>query len=63
MNSPILEYLAFYGIDPAYIIIGLLAVVFIFLNLIILNLFKNIKNLIKQGSHRTFNRNINITIN
>ena len=36
MNSPILEYLAFYGIDPAYIIIGLLAVVFILLILYII---------------------------
>lgn len=36
MNSPILEYLASYGIDPAYIIIGLLAVVFILLILYIM---------------------------
>ena len=45
MNSPILEYLAFYGIDPAYIIIGLLAVVFLFVILLIINFFKIIKKL------------------
>lgn len=36
MNSPILEYLASYGIDPAYIIMGLLAVVFILIILYII---------------------------
>lgn len=40
MNSPILEYLASYGIDPAYIMIGLLAVMLILIILYIVNLCK-----------------------
>lgn len=40
MNSPILEYLASYGIDPAYIIIGLLAVVFVLIILYIIVICK-----------------------
>lgn len=36
MNSPILEYLMSYGIDPAYIMIGLLAVMLILIILYII---------------------------
>lgn len=35
MNSPILEYLASYGVDPAYIIIGLLVIMLILIILFI----------------------------
>lgn len=40
MNSPILEYLASYGIDPAYIIIGLLVITLVLIILYIINLCK-----------------------
>ena len=40
MNSPILEYLAAYGIDPAYIMIGLLIVTLILIILYIRTLCK-----------------------
>ena len=40
MNSPILEYLASYGIDPAYIMIGLLVITLILIILYIVNLCK-----------------------
>jgi hypothetical protein len=40
MNSPILEYLASYGIDPAYLIIGLLVITIILIILYIMNLCK-----------------------
>lgn len=40
MNSPILEYLASVGIDPAYIMIGLLVVTLIMIILYIQNLCK-----------------------
>lgn len=35
MNSPILEYLASYGVDPAYIMIGLFVIIFILIILYI----------------------------
>lgn len=35
MNSPILEYLAYYGIDPAWIMVGMLAVMFLMIALYI----------------------------
>lgn len=35
MNSPILEYLAYYGIDPAWIMAGMLAVMFLMIALYI----------------------------
>ena len=47
MNSPILEYLASYGIDPAYIIIGLLVVMLILIILYIRTLCK-IKKLYRK---------------
>lgn len=40
MNSPILEFLASYGVDPAYIIIGLLAIMLILIVLHIRILFR-----------------------
>ena len=40
MNSPILEYLMSYGIDPAYIMIGLLAVMLILIILYIICFLK-----------------------
>ncbi|MCI8824243.1 MAG: DUF4446 family protein [Lachnospiraceae bacterium] len=40
MNSPILEYLMTYGIDPAYIMIGLLAVMLILIILYIICFLK-----------------------
>lgn len=40
MSSPILEYLMTYGIDPAYILIGLLAVMFVLIILHIINFLK-----------------------
>ena len=42
MKSPILEYLAMYGIDPAYIIIGFGA-----LTLILMILYEKIKQKIR----------------
>ena len=47
MNSPILEYLMSYGIDPAYIMIGLLAVMLILIILYII-CFLNMKKLKKS---------------
>lgn len=40
MNSPILEYLMSYGIDPAYIMIGFAAVMILLIILYIMNLIK-----------------------
>ncbi len=40
MNSPILEYLASYGIDPAYIMIAMLIVILVLIVLYIVNLCK-----------------------
>jgi hypothetical protein len=40
MNSPILEFLASYGIDPAYLIIGLVIITLILIILYIINLCK-----------------------
>ena len=50
MNSPILEYLMSYGIDPAYIMIGLLAVMLVLIVLYIVCLFR-IKKLQKAYNH------------
>lgn len=50
MNSPILEYLMLYGIDPAYIMIGLLAVMLVLIVLYIVCLFR-IKKLQKAYNH------------
>lgn len=50
MNSPILEYLMSYGIDPAYIMIGLLAVMLVLIVLYIVCLFR-IKTLQKAYNH------------
>ena len=47
MNSPIFEYLMSYGIDPAYIMIGLLAVMLMLIVLYIMN-FLNMKKLKKS---------------
>lgn len=47
MNSPILEYLMSYGIDPAYIMIGLLAVMLVLIVLYII-CFINMKKLKKS---------------
>ena len=40
MNSPILEYLAAYGIDPAYLMLGLLALIFVLIVIYIIILCK-----------------------
>lgn len=50
MNSPILEYLMTYGIDPAYIMIGLLAMMLILIILYIICFFK-MKKLRKAYEH------------
>lgn len=47
MNSPILEYLMSYGIDPAYIMIGLLAVMLVLIVLYIICII-NMKKLKKS---------------
>lgn len=40
MNSPILDYLMTYGIDPAYIMIGLLAVMIVLIILYVISFLK-----------------------
>ena len=47
MNSPILEYLAAYGVDPAYIMIGLLVIVLVLIILYVRTLL-NMKKLYRK---------------
>ena len=52
MNSPILSYLSSYGIDPAYIMIGLLVLILILFILYKDNLIEGIEKSVVGSSKR-----------